>query len=143
MSEPYLLPQKPMKLRIASDVGGTFTDAIAYDCVSRRISVSKVPTTPQAREVAAVEGRPRTLAALGADGGWADYVGHGMTTAPNAVIQRTGAKPAFVPNRGFRDLLLIGRQARPSLYELNVVRTPPLVARELCYGIGGRIGAGG
>jgi N-methylhydantoinase A len=130
-----------MKIRIASDVGGTFTDSIAYDSVSRRISVSKVPTTPQAREVGTVESLRRTLAELGAKGNAVDYVGHGMTTATNAVIQRSGAKTAFVTTRGFRDLLLIGRQDRPSLYDIDVVRTPPLVPRELCYGIGGRIDA--
>jgi N-methylhydantoinase A len=114
-----------MKIRIASDVGGTFTDSIAYDSLSRRISVSKVPTTPQAREVGTVESLRRTLAELGAEGSAVDYVGHGMTTATNAVIQRSGAKTAFVTTRGFRDLLLIGRQDRPSLYDVDVVRTPP------------------
>jgi N-methylhydantoinase A len=132
-----------MRIRIASDVGGTFTDCVAYDRVSRRISVAKVPTTPQAREVGTVEGLRRTVEALGADGSAVDYVGHGMTTATNAIIQRTGAKTAFVTNRGFRDLLLIGRQDRPSLFNINVVREPPLVPRELCYGIGGRIDASG
>ena len=132
-----------MKIRIASDVGGTFTDSIAYDSVSRRISVSKVPTTPQAREVGTVESLRRTLKELGAKGSAVDYVGHGMTTATNAVIQRSGAKTAFVTTRGFRDLLLIGRQDRPSLFDIDVVRTPPLVPRELCYGIGGRMDANG
>jgi len=128
-----------MRMRIASDVGGTFTDSIAYDPASRRISVSKVPTTPQARELGTIDSLRRTLNELGADGRAVDYVGHGMTTATNAVIQRTGAKTAFVTNRGFRDLLLIGRQDRPSLFDIDVVRTPPLVPRELSYGVGGRM----
>jgi N-methylhydantoinase A len=132
-----------MKIRIASDVGGTFTDSIAYDPATRRIAVSKVPTTPEAREVGTVESLRRTLAEIGAAGEAVDYVGHGMTTATNAVIQRRGAKTAFVTTRGFRDLLLIGRQDRPSLYDIDVVRTPPLVPRELCYGIGGRLDAVG
>ena len=72
-------------------------------------------------------------------GGAVAYVGHGMTTATNAVIQRSGARIAFVTNQGFRDLLLIGRQDRPSLYDIDVVRAPPLVPRELCYGIAGRL----
>src|SRR5262249_48903814 len=61
----------------------------------------------------------------------------------NAVIQRTGARTAFVTNRGFKDLLLIGRQDRPSLYDIEVVRAPPLVPRHLCYGIAGRLDADG
>ena len=128
-----------MKVRIASDVGGTFTDSIAYDPVSRRIAVSKVPTTPQARDLGTVEGLRGALRQLGLTGSAVAYVGHGMTTATNAVIQRSGARTAFVTNQGFRDLLLIGRQDRPSLYDIDVVRTPPLVPRELCYGIAGRL----
>src|SRR5262245_14986191 len=128
-----------MGIRIASDVGGTFTDSIAYDPAMRRIAVSKVPTTAEAREVGTIDSLRRALEALGAGGEAVDYVGHGMTTATNAVIQRTGARTAFVTNRGFRDLLLIGRQDRPSLYDTDVVRAPPLVPRELSYGIAGRM----
>ena len=126
-------------VQIASDVGGTFTDSIAYDPVSNRIAVSKVSTTPNAREAGTIEGLRRTLQELGSTGSAVAYVGHGMTTATNAVIQRNGAKTAFVTNRGFADLLLIGRQDRPSLYAIDVVRAPPLVPRKLCYGISGRI----
>jgi N-methylhydantoinase A len=132
-----------MKVRIASDVGGTFTDSVAYDPASRRIAVSKVPTTPRARDMGTVEGLRAALGQLGMTGGEVAYVGHGMTTATNAVIQRSGAKTAFVTNQGFRDLLLIGRQDRPSLYDIDVVRAPPLVPRELCYGIAGRLDPGG
>jgi N-methylhydantoinase A len=132
-----------MTVRIASDVGGTFTDSIAYDPASGRIAVSKVPTTPAARDVGTVEGLRAALGRLGLAGGDVAYVGHGMTTATNAVIQRSGAVTAFLTNRGFRDLLLIGRQDRPSLYDVDVVRAPPLVPRELCYGIAGRMDPGG
>src|SRR5262245_15275050 len=132
-----------MKIRIASDVGGTFTDSIAYDTATRRIAVSKVPTTPEAREIGTVESLRRALAELEAGGEAVEYVGHGMTTATNAVIQRRGARTAFLTNRGFRDLLLIGRQDRPSLYDIDVVRSAPLVPRELTYGIGGRLDAEG
>jgi N-methylhydantoinase A len=128
-----------MTVRIASDVGGTFTDSIAYDPASRRVAVSKVPTTPEGREVGTVEGLRVALGELRLTGDAVAYVGHGMTTATNAVIQRSGARTAFITNRGFKDLLLIGRQDRPSLYDVSVVRTPPLVPRELCYGIGGRL----
>jgi N-methylhydantoinase A len=132
-----------MTARIASDVGGTFTDSIVYDPASRRIAVSKVPTTPEGREIGTVEGLRVALTELGMTGQSVAYVGHGMTTATNAVIQRNGARTAFITNRGFRDLLLIGRQDRPSLYDIEVVRAPPLVPRELCYGIGGRIDSSG
>jgi N-methylhydantoinase A len=132
-----------MTARIASDVGGTFTDSIAYDPASGRIAVSKVPTTPEGREIGTVAGLRAALGGLGLTGTAVGYLGHGMTTATNAVIQRSGARTAFVTNRGFKDLLLIGRQDRPSLYDVAVVRNPPLVPRELCYGIGGRFDPGG
>lgn len=130
-------------IRVASDVGGTFTDNIAYDEATRRITVSKVSTTPQNRALGTVEGLRRALALQGKTGSDVGYVGHGMTTATNAVIQRKGALTAFITNAGFRDLLLIGRQERPSLYDINVVRTPQLVAREHCYTVAGRIDAAG
>jgi len=131
------------RVRVASDVGGTFTDSIAYDEATRRITVSKVSTTPDNRALGTVAGLKRALALLGMTGADVAYVGHGMTTATNAVIQRKGAFTALVTNAGFRDLLLIGRQDRPSLYDIAVVRAPQLVARENCYTVAGRIDASG
>ncbi|GGF47442.1 methylhydantoinase [Azorhizobium oxalatiphilum] len=133
----------PSHVRVASDVGGTFTDSIAYDEAARRITVSKVSTTPANRAVGTVQGLKKALALQGATGASVDYVGHGMTTATNAVIQRKGARTAFITNRGFRDLLLIGRQDRPSLFDINKLRPTPLVPRELCFTAGGRMDAQG
>ncbi|MGU3495075.1 hydantoinase/oxoprolinase family protein [Xanthobacteraceae bacterium A53D] len=133
----------PAHIRVASDVGGTFTDSIAYDEAARRITVSKVSTTPANRAVGTVMGLKKALALQGATGADVDYVGHGMTTATNAVIQRKGARTAFLTNRGFRDLLLIGRQDRPSLFDINKLRPAPLVPRELCFTAGGRMDAEG
>jgi N-methylhydantoinase A len=130
-------------VRVASDVGGTFTDNVAYDEATGRITVAKVSTTPQNRAVGTVEGLRKALAQLGKRGEDVNYVGHGMTTATNAVIQRNGARTAFVTNEGFRDLLLIGRQSRPSLFDLSVVRPEPVVPRELCFTVPGRLDAQG
>lgn len=130
-------------VRVASDVGGTFTDNVAYDEATGRITVAKVSTTPRNRAVGTVEGLRKALAQHGKQGGDVNYVGHGMTTATNAVIQRTGARTAFITNEGFRDLLLIGRQSRPSLFDLGVVRPVPVVPRELCFTVPGRLDAQG
>lgn len=130
-------------IRVASDVGGTFTDSIAYDETTRRITVSKVSTTPDNRAIGTVEGLKRALALQGARGADVAYVGHGMTTATNAVIQRNGAVTAFLTNHGFRDLLEIGRQNRPSLFDLTRVKPEPLVPRDLCFTARGRILATG
>ena len=74
----------PYRLRVASDVGGTFTDTIAYDEVAKRVSVAKVPTTPENRALGTVRGLLRALELQGRSGAEIDYVGDGMTTATNA-----------------------------------------------------------
>src|SRR5688572_24829508 len=130
-------------VRVASDVGGTFTDSIAYDEATRAITVSKVSTTPEDRALGTIAGLAKALALQQKIGAQVKYVGHGMTTATNAVIQRRGARTAFVTNAGFRDLLLIGRQERPSLYDIRVTRPEPLVPRELCLTVRGRLDATG
>ena len=107
------------RLRVASDVGGTFTDNLAYDPAEKRITVAKVPTTPENRALGTVRGLRRALEAQGWSGGDVVYVGHGMTTATDALLQRSGARIAFITNEGFHDLLLVGRQNRPSLYDIR------------------------
>ncbi|MGD9617205.1 MAG: hydantoinase/oxoprolinase family protein [Alphaproteobacteria bacterium] len=131
------------RLRVASDVGGTFTDNLAYDAAEKRITVAKVPTTPENRALGTVRGLRRALAEQGRGGGDVVYVGHGMTTATNALLQRSGARIAFITNEGFRDLLLIGRQNRPSLYDIRRTRPAPLVGREDCHTVRGRLDPAG
>jgi N-methylhydantoinase A len=131
------------RLRVASDVGGTFTDNLAYDEALRRVTVAKVPTTPENRAIGTVRGLARALELQGRSGADVGYVGHGMTTATNAVIQRLGGRTAFVTNEGFRDILLIGRQNRPSLYDIRQTRPEPLVRRDDCHTVRGRIDAAG
>ena len=130
-------------IRVATDVGGTFSDSIAYDPDSGRITVAKVSTTPANPALGTMAGLARALSMQGRNGGDVEFVGHGMTTATNAVIQRTGARTAFITNAGFRDLLQIGRQNRPSLYDLSVVRNDQLVPRERCHTVAGRMDASG
>jgi N-methylhydantoinase A len=127
------------RLRVASDVGGTFTDNVAYDEATKRVTVAKVPTTPENRALGTVQGLLRALEAQGRAGADVGYVGHGMTTATNAIIQRKGGHTAFITNEGFRDLLLIGRQDRPSLYDIRQTRPQPLVARGDCHTVRGRM----
>jgi len=129
----------PPRLRVASDVGGTFTDNLAYDERAKRVTVAKLPTTPENRALGTVQGLLRALALQGKHGAEVGYVGHGMTTATNALLQRTGGHVAFVTNEGFRDLLLIGRQNRSSLYDIKKTRPEPLVRREDCHTARGRL----
>src|SRR4051812_50165773 len=117
------------RLRVASDVGGTFTDNLAYDEAARRVTVAKVPTTPENRAVGTVRGLRRALALQGRTGADVAYVGHGMTTATNAVIQRSGGGFALITQEGFPGPLLIGRQKPAGPSGIPQTPPPPLAAR--------------
>ena len=113
------------------DVGGTFTDFLGFH--GRQVVSLKVPST-QDPSKAVVEG----MRALGAA-----RMAHGTTVATNAILERKGARTAFVTTEGFEHLLLIGRQNRPSLYDLRVTRPPPPIPRERCFGLRERVDARG
>jgi N-methylhydantoinase A len=112
---------------------------VAYDEDQSVFRVCKVPTTPDNRAIGTVSGLKAVLLMLDRKGDEVNYVGHGMTTATNAVIQRRGAKIAFISNEGFRDMLEIGRQNRPRLYDYRVSRTAPIARRADRYTIRGRL----
>ncbi|MBI4513715.1 MAG: hydantoinase/oxoprolinase family protein [Gemmatimonadetes bacterium] len=129
---------------MAVDTGGTFTDFVAYR--RGRCSVLKLPSTPDDPARAVLEGL-RLLCPggelAGEPAGEPFVLAHGSTVATNALLERRGARVAFVTNAGFEDILEIGRQNRPQLYALVGTRPPPLVAREDRVGIAGRLGPGG
>ncbi|MGH8902679.1 MAG: hydantoinase/oxoprolinase family protein [Egibacteraceae bacterium] len=106
------------------DVGGTFTDVVVVAPGGRPRAV-KVPTTPDDQGEGVVEGLR-----IGLDGGEVALVGHGTTTATNAILERKIARTVLVVTDGFADVLAIGRQDRPSLYDLRAVRPAPLVGRD-------------
>jgi N-methylhydantoinase A len=118
-------------VEVGVDVGGTFTDFVGFR--GREIVTAKLPTTRDPS--AAVLAGMRDLGAK--------VMAHGTTVATNAILERRGARTAFVTNAGFEDLLTIGRQNRPSLYDLRVTRPPPAVPRERCFGIRARVDARG
>jgi N-methylhydantoinase A len=120
-----------MGWRVGVDTGGTFTDLCLFEEESGRVEVWKLSSTPEDPSRAIAEGVAEGLARLGADAGAVTYVGHGTTVATNALIQHRGVKTGLITTRGFRDLLEIGRQKRPDLYDLQVDKPPVLVARDL------------
>jgi N-methylhydantoinase A len=120
---------------VGVDTGGTFTDFVAR-LPSGWVAL-KVPSTPRAPERAVLEG----LARLGASR--ATLVRHGSTVATNTLLERKGARVVMLTNRGFEDLLEIGRQDRPDLYALAPRRVPPLVPRERRVGVRARRGPDG
>lgn len=123
---------------IGIDTGGTFTDFVLWQ--AGRIRVYKVLSTPDAPERAILQG----IAELGLDLQGLGVV-HGSTVATNAVLEGKGARTLYVGNRGLKDLLAIGRQARPeaNLYDLQPPPRRAPVSAERCVETGGRLGADG
>ncbi len=118
-------------MQVGVDVGGTFTDFVGFR--GREVVTAKLPSSRDGSE-AVVQGL-RFLEAKG--------MAHGTTVATNAILERRGAETAFITTAGFEDLLAIGRQNRPSLYDLRATRPPPLVPQERCFGLRERVDARG
>lgn len=128
---------------VGVDVGGTFTDFFVFDRVSGDIRLHKTPSTPE-NPAQAIIGGLRHLAARGIiDINAIGSLAHGTTVATNALIQRKGGTVAVVTTRGFRDLLEIGRQVRPRMYDMRLDYPPPLARREHRLEISERIGPDG
>jgi N-methylhydantoinase A len=121
---------------VGVDTGGTFTDFLLWRDGS--IQTHKVLSTPAAPEQAILQG----IAELGLDPVGLHVV-HGSTVATNAVLEGKGVRTLYVANHGLGDLLTIGRQARPDLYDLQPTARLPPVPPELCIETGGRLGADG
>ncbi|MEZ5815639.1 MAG: hydantoinase/oxoprolinase family protein [Hyphomicrobiaceae bacterium] len=128
---------------VGVDVGGTFTDLFAFEPESQRIVVHKVPSTPADPSEAIVAGLEDLAQRHGVELGAMARFGHGTTVATNALIQRRGGRLALVTTKGFRDLLEIGRQIRPKVYDIQTDYPPPLVPRERRLEITERVGSRG
>ncbi len=143
-------------MRIGVDTGGTFTDCVVLS--GGQVKILKVFSTPADASSAIVQGvlqlagdetsagkrldkhqRPRGVSEEPS----ALEVIHGTTVGTNSLLERRGARVALITTAGFEDLLEIGRQARPRLYDLNVEREPPLATRAMRFGIKERIAADG
>lgn len=120
-----------MAHRIAFDVGGTFTDFTMLDESTGRVSFFKVPSTPADQSEGIAAGLAALLEAQAIAPDAVSHLGHGTTVATNLVIERKGARVGLITTQGFRDVLEIGRQTRPHLYDYSVHRPTPLVPREL------------
>lgn len=125
-----------MKNILGIDTGGTFTDFVLWK--DNSLHVHKVLSTPDAPEKAILLG----ISELGLSLSNLKIV-HGSTVATNAALEGKGVKTLYIANRGFADLLTIGRQNREKLYELQPSAIKPPVPREYCVEVGGRIDANG
>ncbi|HLF84525.1 MAG TPA: hydantoinase/oxoprolinase family protein, partial [Blastocatellia bacterium] len=128
----------PEPLRIGIDTGGTFTDFVAAH--GSRLTTFKAPSTTHNPAEAILSGIARILEDAGAI---PFEIVHGTTVATNALLERKGARTALITTEGFEDVIEIGRQARPDLYNLMVTRPAPLVPRELRLGVSERTGPAG
>ncbi|TCJ16495.1 hydantoinase/oxoprolinase family protein [Rubrobacter taiwanensis] len=124
-------------MRLGVDVGGTFTDLVALG--AGEIVTAKVPSTPRDQSV----GVMNAIESSGVEAAAVAALAHGMTVATNALLERRGARTALITTEGFRDVLEIARQNRPSLYDLTRDRPPPLVPRELRFTVRERMGPAG
>lgn len=127
-------------MRVGVDTGGTFTDFVFWQ--NGRLEVFKLPSTPSDPSLAIRQGLEQVAAQTGVKLKSIEVV-HGTTVGTNALLQRRGARAALITTKGFEDVLAIGRQARPELYNLNAVRPPPLVPDELRFGLRERVSATG
>ena len=115
-------------MRIGVDAGGTFTDFVVLRD-DGSLETFKLRSNPSNPAAVIMEGLDRAAGRRRAD------VVHGSTVATNALLERKGARTAFVTTAGFEDLVHIGRQNRPELYNLTPGPPRPLVPRELCFGV--------
>ena len=126
-------------ISIGVDVGGTFTDVISFDARTGRLDVLKFPTS--ADPSAAIS---KGVKDLGISPGRVSLFSHATTLAINALLTRSGlGRAALVTNSGFRDILEIGRQRRPEIYDLATRRPVPLVERRDRFTVGCRVSAEG
>jgi len=129
--------------RVGVDVGGTFTDAVLISESTGEIHIAKVLSTPRDPSIGFLTAVTQILKKAGLTTENISYLVHGTTVATNALIEGKTPKTAFITTAGFRDMLEIARQVRPSLYDLNFEKLRPLVPRNLCYEVRERLDASG
>jgi len=132
-----------VSVRLAIDIGGTFTDATLIDEGTGSVSIAKVLTTPADPSQGFMQAVERALAKGGVEAGRVGFVVHATTVATNAIIEGKIARSGFVTTEGFRDLLEIARQVRPSLYDTQFEKTKPLVPRDRAVTVRERLGPAG
>ncbi|MEM9844660.1 MAG: hydantoinase/oxoprolinase family protein, partial [Pseudomonadota bacterium] len=130
-------------LRLAIDIGGTFTDTVLVDASGTVVASTKTLTTPDEPALGALEGLKRALAACEAAPDRISTFIHGTTLATNALIEKRGAQVATLTTQGFRDILEIGYERRYSQYDIDIQKPDLLVQRDRAFTIAERMSASG
>ncbi|RVC82569.1 hydantoinase/oxoprolinase family protein [Mesorhizobium sp. M4A.F.Ca.ET.022.05.2.1] len=126
-------------IRVGIDVGGTFTDFVLVNTQSGEVMYFKEPSTPHDPSEAIETGLAGALAKYDLKPEEIGFVGHGTTVGTNMVIELRGAKTGQITTKGFRDILEIGRQVRPDVYNYRVVKSAPLAKRQYRIEVSERI----
>jgi len=114
-------------MRVASDIGGTFTDLVYHDERSGELGLAKTSSTPDDFARGVLDGIEK--ADLPVD--HTNFFAHGSTIVINALTERTGARTGLITTRGFRDVLEIGRANRPDMFNFSFRKPVPIVPRHL------------
>lgn len=130
-------------VRIGIDVGGTFTDIVVLDERHGTLTMHKILTQPDDPARSVLAGLDQALEAAGHEPAAVASVLHGTTIATNALIERRGARTALITTEGFRDVLEIGRQVRPALFDWLADKPEPLVPRRWRFEVRERVRADG
>jgi len=128
-----------MTVRLGADIGGTFTDLVLYDESTGKVFTAKTPSTPDAFEQGVITGIEKILGETGVTGDQVDFLSHGTTVGTNAVLEGEIPEIGLITNEGLRDVLEIGDQTRPELYNLFTEKPPVLIPRYLRKGVPGRM----
>jgi N-methylhydantoinase A len=129
--------------RVGVDTGGTFTDVVIYDEESGEVRTTKTPSTPPRFDRGVLEGIDKITDQLDVPGGEISFLSHGTTVGTNAVLENEIPDVGLITNRGLRDVLEIGDQTRPELYNLQTDKPPHLVPRYLRKEVPGRVDSQG
>jgi len=130
-------------IRLAFDIGGTFTDIVLHDSETGVLNVAKTLTTPDDLARAVLAGLDEVLTQTGKTPGEVGSLLHATTVATNAILERRGVKTALLTTEGFRDVLILGRQKRYETYNLYFHKPEPLTRRRNIYEISERVDADG
>jgi N-methylhydantoinase A len=124
-------------IRIGIDIGGTFTDFVIFHPETKKLQTFKILSTPDDPSTALLEGLK--LIGITAETQQSINIIHGSTVATNALLERSGARTALITTRGFKDVIQIGRQNRPFLYDLSGKMPKPLIPEEYRYEVTERV----
>ncbi|RWJ39824.1 MAG: hydantoinase/oxoprolinase family protein [Mesorhizobium sp.] len=130
-------------IRVGIDVGGTFTDFVLINTVSGEVMYFKEASTPHDPSEAIERGLASALSKFDLKAEDIAFVGHGTTVGTNMVIEHRGAKTGQITTKGFRDVLEIGRQVRPDVYDYHVIKPTPLARRQYRIEVSERVDARG